>query len=176
MGTSEVAREEPSGGRLGASPGAWRDDVAHLWSETMPRGTVEWARWPVTIQDLRVAPNDSCIPERMSTWILADRLGLIVSPPESVASYVETYGKADVELPATYSEFPDGHGPIATRVEGGREYSLVSNRVEAALRELNGKGRFDRDEYRLVDCAPAPSVLLREGVGAVLIAPTSDGF
>lgn len=176
MGTSEVASEETARERLGESPDGWREDVTRTWSAALPRGTVEWARWPVTINTLAVVPNRSCVPEVMSSWILADRLGLVVSPPEAVAVYVETYGTADVELPATYSEFPGGHRPIASRIEGDREYSLTSDRVEAALRVLNGKGRFARDGYRLVDCAPAPGVLLREDVGAVLVTPTSDGI
>lgn len=174
MGTSEVEREETPADRLAESPGDWREAVARRWSGELPREMVRWSRWPVTIQDLRVVPNAPCEPERVSSWILADRLALVVSPPEAVAAYVDTYGKGEVELPATYSEFPEGNRPVASRVEGGREYALLSSRVEAALRELNGKGRFDGDEYRLVDCSPAPSVLLREGVGAVLVTPTSD--
>lgn len=174
MGTSEVASEEAAGGGHGEPTGAWREDVALTWSETVPRDMVEWARWPVSIQDLRVVPNGSCVPELMSSWVLAGRLGLVVSSPEALSAYVETNGAADVELPETYSAFPDGHRPIASRTAGGREYSLPSNRVEAALRELNGKGRFEREDYRLIDCSPAPAVLLREGTGAVLIAPTSD--
>lgn len=176
MGTSELGDEEVARGRLGEPPGAWREDVARSWSDELPRGTVEWARWPVTIHDLRVVPNAACVPAVMSSWILADRIGLVVSTPESVAEYVETFGRGEVDLPSTYGEFPDSHRAVASRVEGGREYHLASDRVEAALRVLNGKGRFDHEEYRLVDCAPAPSVLRRDGIGAVLIAPTSDGL
>lgn len=173
MGTSEVASDETTRDRLGESPDAWREDVTRTWSGSLPRGTVQWARRPVTIDVLRVVPNRTCVPVVMSSWILADRLGLVVSSPEAVDDYVDSYGRDDVELPATYSEFPGRHRPITSRVEDDREYSLSSDRVEAALRILNGKGRFVRDEYRLVDCAPAPSVLRREDVGAVLITPTS---
>lgn len=174
MGTSEMASEETARDRLGESPDAWREDVARTWSTSLPRGTVQWARWPVTIDALRVVPNRACVPEVMSSWILADRLGLVVSSPATVTEYLETYGREDVELPATYGEFPGGHRAITSRVEGDRVYSLSSDRVEAALRVLNGKGRFDRNEYRLVHCGPAPSVLRREDLGAVLITPTSD--
>lgn len=173
MSTSEVTSEETARDRLGESPDAWREDLARTWGRSLPRGTVEWARWPVTIEPLVVVPNSSGVPELMSSWILADRLGLVVSSPETVDEYVERFGRADVEVPSTYSEFTAGHRPVASRTVGDREYSIPADRLEAALRVLNGKGRFDRDEYRLVDCSPAPSVLRREDVGAVLLTPTS---
>lgn len=173
MGTSEVETEETPTYRSVETSGDWRAAVARRWSDALPRGAVEWSDRPRTLQNLRVVQNATCEPERVSSRILADRLALVVSGPASVAEYLDANGKGEVALPATYSAFPDGHSPVASRVAGGREYALVSNRVEAALRELNGKGRFAREEFRLVDCAPAPSVLLREGVGAVLIAPTS---
>lgn len=173
MSTSEMASEESARDRLGVSSDAWREDLSRTWSGSLPRGTVEWARWPVTVEPLDVVPNRSGVPEVMSSCILAGRIGLVVSSPETVAEYVERYGRADVELPATYSAFPAGHRPVASRAVGDREYSIPADRLEAALRVLNGKGRFDSEEYRLVDCSPAPSVLRREDVGAVLITPTS---
>lgn len=173
MSTGEVTSEETARDRLCEPPDAWRDDLARRWSATLPRGTVEWARWPVTVEPLEVVPNRSGIPAVMSSWILADRLGLVVSAPETVAAYVERYGQGDLALPATYTALPAGHHSVASRVVGDHEYGIPADRLEAALRVLNGKGRFDAEEYRLVDCAPAPSVLRREAVGAVLITPTS---
>lgn len=173
MSTGEVASEETARDRFGVPPDAWREDLARRWCGSLPRGTVEWSRWPVTLEPLEVVPNRSGVPAVMSSWILADRLGLVVSAPGTVAAYVDRFGQGDVELPGTYSAFPAGHRPVASRVVGDREYGIPAERLEAALRILNGKGRFDAGEYRLVDCSPAPSVLRRGDSGAVLITPTS---
>lgn len=171
MGPSEAVRERAIEGRNRAVATDWRETVAENWSAALPRGSVAWGRRVRGLNDLLIVPNDAGVPELMETSLLAGRVGLVVSPPPTLEAYVQTYGRGNVALPETYAAFPEGDAPLAGRTVDGRCYELPAARVEAALRELNGKGRFDAEEFRLVDCSPGPAVMGRAGGGAVLVAP-----
>lgn len=171
MGPSEAVRGQAIEDGYRAVATDWRETVAENWSTALPRGFVPWSRRVHRLEDLLIVPNDGGVPELMETSLLGGRVGLVVSPPSTLEAYVQRYGREDVALPETYAAFPGEDAPLADRTVGGRRYGLPAARVEAALRELNGKGRFDPGEFRLVDCTPAPAVLGRAGVGAVLVAP-----
>ncbi|WP_276270920.1 hypothetical protein [Haloarcula litorea] len=146
------------------------------WSDELPRGWCEWKK-RVDIEGIDVLMNQMCdIPnlDSVHSRRVGHLLGLVVSPKEDVRAYVDEHGNGTFELPRYYSDFGDEWKDALYSVEDG--HSLRSPVVEAALRLLNGGGRYSRDEYTLYNCLaaddePLPCPLIREDVGCVMISP-----
>ncbi|WP_436932671.1 hypothetical protein [Halosimplex halobium] len=142
------------------------------WSDELPHGVMEWQDETDTVIELEILPNRPIEPDGMSMTDkpMKGAIGLVVSPPTKVDEYVDVLADDTVDIPKYYSRFPDNREPM---IQHGDD-AIFSEWVEAAVRVLNGGGRYDESEFTLYDCLvgdPQPCLLLREGVGAVLLAP-----
>jgi len=142
------------------------------WSDELPRGWMDWRTDQVGGMDVLVARRGSVPRVDTRGAVLAEVLGLVVSPSSAVERYVDEHADGTLDIPKYYSQFPDrGDEPVHS-VENS---SLWSACVEGALRLLNGNGQYARDGIRLYDClddsTPMPCPMLRDDVGCVLIAP-----
>lgn len=113
-------------------------------------------------------------------------LGLVV---DGLDEYLDERGIATERIPTTYSSWDDdfpGHehgrrshlvveGPRGVDEEDGGSLALMfrSDLIRAALRILNGGGRYAASEYTLHLAVPY-AVLSRVGGGAIIIAPITD--
>ncbi|WP_436932672.1 hypothetical protein [Halosimplex halobium] len=145
------------------------------WSDELPRGWCEWNK-EINIDGVDALMNQMCdIPHLDALTGRVDRnLGLVVSPPEEVERYVDEHANGTIDIPSYFSDFPDGEKePVYSVEEGHRLRSAV---VEAAMRLLNGGGRYRTSEYTLYDCLNTepeqlPCPLIRDEVGCVMVAP-----
>ncbi|WP_435180427.1 hypothetical protein [Halorussus sp. AFM4] len=155
-----------------------------------PHDVVEWHPRVETVNGVDAHPlihvrHDSPITANPATGTV----GWVISQPETLANYVAEHGRCTIDVPQYYSRFPeieanrlpslDEYLAIGPGLESDDGDSAIHPRlVRLAIRVLNGKGRYPADEHTLHDCLPLPCPLVREGVGAVLIAPriAPDGF
>jgi len=148
-----------------------------------PNGIVIWDNDTAEVDGVEAIPNRRCTPRNMNERISARALGLVTSPG-AIEEYVDEHGRGEVDLPRYYSRFKEEfgeeddkeihRGPVTAEVgddDVEEETGLEGVLVEAALRALDGGGRYNRDDYTLHDCLPMPCVLVGTD-GAVLIVPT----
>ena len=119
----------------------------------------------------------------MSTNIGGRVLGLTVLDGDA-EEYVTEHSREAIDLPQYYSRFEEEFGdndeesyhpgPVTEKFgmsDGEEKTGLNGAPVEAALRALDGGGRYSRDDYTLHDCLPMPCVLVGTHA-AIFIAPT----
>ncbi|SEP31349.1 hypothetical protein SAMN05216388_10791, partial [Halorientalis persicus] len=88
-----------------------------------------------------------------------------------VESYINEHGEAVWELPSAYADFREEFNRWLHRASGTLTrygYGIGPKAVEIALRALAGKGRYSVENYDLIVCDDAPTVLLGPA-GTVLI-------
>lgn len=123
---------------------------------------------------LVVVPCEHCYPTNLGSSVRDETLGAVL-PESDVESYLERYKRGKRKVPRYYSDFPESSRDLLLERpiddEDFAAAGLDGRSVEAALRALNGGGRYDEDKYVLHDCLPMPSLLQRKGVGYIAITP-----
>ncbi|MBP2251272.1 hypothetical protein J2754_001593 [Halarchaeum solikamskense] len=154
-----------------------------------PSPTHDVASWHPRVETL---PDDGGVDAHPINYVSNDSpatarpapgtVGWVISRPETVADYVAEHGHGTIDVPQYYSRFPDigAHNTpdredyiaVGPGLESDEGNTVIDPRLVClAIRVLNGKGRYPADEHTLYDCLPLPCPLVRDEVGAVIIAP-----
>ncbi|MWV65658.1 hypothetical protein GRS48_12630 [Halorubrum sp. JWXQ-INN 858] len=161
------------------------DDLLELagWSDEIPTGyEIDWVDDGVI--EVR---GVEAFPQHITRFPAS--YGLVLWR-EQVEEYVEEFSIDECGIPETYTEWDDEYDesdafvdgpafdnpPTEIEIVGG---GVMSRMVRRAVRELAGPYGYDSDEFVVYNCLPRPVVVLRDGVGAILIAPywlTEDGW
>lgn len=143
-------------------PGAVEPDPRH--------GVLRWKRTTTGLAGAEIIPCDSSTPDALDNSITAETVGVVI---RGLDDYLDQHAVAETDVPPYYSRIPDDPDEIAYEYgDSDNEMAgLNASILEAGIRVLNGSGRYAASEHTLHDCQPYPSVLEREGHGAVLIAP-----
>jgi len=151
-----------------------RFDPGHV--DTDPRhGVLEWADETTTLADLDTIPCDGSSPDVLDRGVHKGTLAIVL-PHSDLDAYFGEHKRGEETVPSYYSRFPDDRkeplvtGPPDDDDDDGAT-GISAGMVEAAIRVLNGSGRYSADEYTIHNCLPMPSVVERAGHGAVVIAP-----
>lgn len=140
-----------------------------------PRHEVlDWKDKKLEFDGLVVVPCERCSPTNLGSTVGGETLGAVL-PESDVDGYFEQYKRGEHDVPPYYSDFPEPNRDLLVqRPIDDEDFSttgLDGQSVEAALRALNGGGRYDEDKYILHDCLPMPSLLQRMWVGYIVITP-----
>lgn len=153
---------------------------------TPPHDVASWHPRVETIGDedgvdahpVNYVSNDSIATARPAPG----SVGWVISQPERLRDYVAEHGGGTIDVPQYYSRFPE-IGPYSTPnnddylavgpgLETDEGNTVIDPRlVRLGIRVMNGKGRYTAGEHTLYDCLPMPCPLVRDGTGAVIIAP-----
>jgi len=144
------------------------------WSDGLPRGQLDWKDETRTVLGLEIIVSGYEAPEHVDRGgFLPGIFGLVVSPRETVETYVEDHADGTIDIPQYYSDFPEGDSMRVNLYERGGD-AVRAAPLESAIRELNGSGRYRKSEFTLYDCLGGdakPCPIVRENVGCILLAP-----
>ncbi|PHQ44340.1 hypothetical protein DJ68_19015, partial [Halorubrum sp. C3] len=117
-------------------------------------------------------PPDSSNPDALDSSITAETVGVVI---RGLDDYLDQHKVAEADVPPYYPRIPDDHNEIAYEYDDSDNMvGLNAGILEAGIRVLNGSGRYPASEHVLHDCQPYPSIIEREGHGAVAITPRAD--
>ena len=96
-----------------------------------------------------------------------------------LAAYLDTHGDEQIVVPESYSKLRDDFSPYvgmvtqlsnATNTKKTAGYGISASAIEKAIRILNGPGRYDSNNYRIVGCGKMPWIITGNN-GTLLCSP-----